>query len=843
MKKILSIGFLLYAINVISQPAFNFSASTSAYSDIGGGTAVTLTQAHPTIGITDDGFANAVPIGFSFSFNGVAYTTCNVNTNGFISFGNAMANNYDSYGANNLTNGPVNRTNIRPIIAPFWADLDAVNASNMRYATTGSAPNRVFTFEWKNAKFIWTTTSSNLSFQVKLYEGTNNVSFHYRQEMGSVPIGGAAVASVGLTNSSLGSGSFLSLNNVGASPTVSSTIETNNIGVRPATDQMYLFAALNACAGTPTAGTASSSVMNACANQYFTLSVSGNTTGTGISYQWERSINSGVNWSNVPNANGASINTISQTVETQYRCKVTCANGGAFANTNVLNVGMNTIGCPIANNEPEGAILLTHGDYNSLCTGVSTYNSSTATASPFDPFSFANSIDDDIWYYFVATNDKVTLRLNNLTTASGTYVNERMEYILYSGTAGNLTAVYVPPAGIKLDGGVSGETTLFGLTVGTNYYVRLFSQNNTWRAAGNFCISTPNISAGSPGTCFVGRKPAIGPAFGNTNVWVPVMDSTALIAEINANNNTLGEKTPTYYVHNATVRRFMPTNRYYLDRNISLRYETKPTTAISIRLYFRKAELDALIAQSGSGVSSIADLKITRREVTCSNEYTAGGNYINPTATANYGTLGGYVQFNTTDSGTYFLHGGANILPNNNLNLTGERMINSIKLSWKASLQTDVSTFVLEKSVNGKDFGLFSSIRKSEVSNEYSIIDAKPFSTTTYYRIKQQNVDGSYNYSNIVAIKGLKALGLQLAEVYPNPVNSKLNVLITAEVAKTAQLVITDLAGKMVSNTTCNLQSGENNISLDVNNLSTGNYLLQVIEKSQKSNVVKIVKQ
>lgn len=846
MKKVLSLGLLVICINVISQPAFNFSASTATYADISGGTAVTLTQAFggtPTIPATDDGYSNNIPLGFSFSFNGTTYTTCHVNTNGFIAFGTAFTNNYDAYGANNLTNGPINRAFVRPIIAPFWADLDALAATNIRYITTGTSPNRIFTLEWKNAKFIWTALASNISIQVKLYEGTNNISFHYRQEAGDVPTGGAAVASIGLTNSNVGSGSFLSLSDATSNPTISSTVETNNIGVRPATNQMYLFTAQTACSGTPTAGTATSSTANACANQYITLNISGSTTGTGISFQWEKSINSGANWSNVPNASTATANTVSQTVATQYRCKVTCSNSGAFQYSNILNVGMTTGGCAVSNNEPEGAILLTQGDYNSSCAGVPNFATTSATNSPFDAFGFSSSIDDDIWYYFVSTNDKLTLRLNNVTVSSGVYTNETMEYILYAGTAGNLTAVYVPVGGIKLNSGTNGEITLYGLTVGTTYYVRLFTQGNNWRATGSFCVSAPNISLGNPGSCFVGKKPAIGPAYGNTNTWVPVMDSTALIAEINANGNTLGEITPTYYVHNSSVRRFMPTNRYYLDRNISLVSETKPATAISIRLYFRKAELDALIAQGGSAVTSMADLKITRRDVGCSNVYTAGGNYINPTATANYGTLGGYVQFNTTDSsGTYFLHGGVNILPNNNLTLIAERKGNTVQLVWKVLQQNEVENYIIEKSINGNSFSTFNSAAKNEVSLEYTNLDDKPFNTNTYYRIKQVNKDGSFSYSNVVVVKALKSLSLQIAEIYSNPVRNNANVLISSDGAKAVQLVITDLVGKTVSSSTISLQDGDNNVSTNVSNLSSGNYLIHVLHKNQKSNLVKMIK-
>ncbi|MBK8393238.1 MAG: hypothetical protein IPL23_29915 [Saprospiraceae bacterium] len=61
----------------------------------------------------------------------------------------------------------------------FWDDLQLTDASNLTYKTEGVAPNRVFTAQWKN--IIWQNGgSAAISFQLKLNETSNIVSFHYK---------------------------------------------------------------------------------------------------------------------------------------------------------------------------------------------------------------------------------------------------------------------------------------------------------------------------------------------------------------------------------------------------------------------------------------------------------------------------------------------------------------------------------------------------------------------------------------------------------------------------------------------------------------------------------------
>ena len=96
-------------------------------------------------------------------------------------------------------------------------------------------------------------TAPAISFQAKLYETTNRVQFVYRQEPGAIGIDvNSFGASIGIAGIATGSGQYLSLNNSGATPTASSTVNTMNISTKPATGRIYTFS--------PTATASSSSI-------------------------------------------------------------------------------------------------------------------------------------------------------------------------------------------------------------------------------------------------------------------------------------------------------------------------------------------------------------------------------------------------------------------------------------------------------------------------------------------------------------------------------------------------------------------------------------------------------
>src|SRR5690606_21167680 len=93
------------------------------------------------------------------------------------------------------------------------------------------------------------------------------------------------------------------------------------------------------CSGTPTAGTASiSPATRACASVPFTLSVTGMTTGGGLTYQWQRSDAGANTFSDIVGANQPSFAVTNQTVASDYRFVVTCTNSNLTSYSNVVTM-------------------------------------------------------------------------------------------------------------------------------------------------------------------------------------------------------------------------------------------------------------------------------------------------------------------------------------------------------------------------------------------------------------------------------------------------------------------------------------------------------------------------
>ncbi|MFD2719066.1 beta strand repeat-containing protein [Hymenobacter monticola] len=205
---------------------YTFAASSGTFTPLSGGTVATASS-------TDDGVTAVLPIGFTFIYNGVAYTSFSASTNGFLGLGGAVSSN----ATNNLSTG----TGVRPFIAPLWDDLQLTTTSDISYATTGTAGSRVLTVEWINEKWNYQATAAVVSFQAKLYEADGRIEFVYRPEAGTYNAGSTGGASVGISGVGTGSGNFLSLNDLVATPTASSTTETTAITTKPTAGLTYTF--------------------------------------------------------------------------------------------------------------------------------------------------------------------------------------------------------------------------------------------------------------------------------------------------------------------------------------------------------------------------------------------------------------------------------------------------------------------------------------------------------------------------------------------------------------------------------------------------------------------------
>ncbi|RYD57350.1 MAG: T9SS type A sorting domain-containing protein [Sphingobacteriales bacterium] len=208
-------------------PTYNFYAYNETFNYLTSGTVISSLSGQ------DDLTATSIPIGFNFLYAGSNYSQLSVNTNGWISFNNFSTTH------NNDNPNLANLNSFGPCLLPLWEDISNLYGT-LSYATSGTAPNRVFTLEYKNAIWDYLGSSPCITFQVRLYEG-GVIKYHYKQESGSVNIGTSGGCSIGIGASS---SSWQFLDNSSTAPTTTSSSYTSSnyqITTRPATGQVYQF--------------------------------------------------------------------------------------------------------------------------------------------------------------------------------------------------------------------------------------------------------------------------------------------------------------------------------------------------------------------------------------------------------------------------------------------------------------------------------------------------------------------------------------------------------------------------------------------------------------------------
>jgi hypothetical protein len=121
------------------------------------------------------------------------------------------------------------------------------------------------------------------------------------------------------------------------------------------------------------------------------------------------------------------------------------------------------------------------------------------------------------------------------------------------------------------------------------------------------------------------------------------------------------------------------------------------------------------------------------------------------------------------------------ILPVTILSLTGKQIGKDHLISWQVGTEVNFAHYVVETSIDGKQFNEVGQVQGEGKKNyQFSNLQA----TSTYYRLKLVDLDGSVEYSPVIKIGSKTDNKLSF---YPNPVKDQLTVVLEANVS--AQLV------------------------------------------------------
>jgi hypothetical protein len=178
------IAFIVMSQAAKAQPLFTRTTFNDTYTPItiGGG-------ASSSIATGDNANETGIPIGFSFDYNGIIYTTIGLSTNGVAWF-DAIAPATTVGNTNMVTTSGPNQS-----LAPWFNNLIDDASSDILYQTQGSPGSMTFTLQYTNYPTYTGTPGSNvrMNCQIILYETTNVIEFRY----GTLNVIGAQTTSGG----------------------------------------------------------------------------------------------------------------------------------------------------------------------------------------------------------------------------------------------------------------------------------------------------------------------------------------------------------------------------------------------------------------------------------------------------------------------------------------------------------------------------------------------------------------------------------------------------------------------------------------------------------------------
>jgi uncharacterized delta-60 repeat protein len=212
---------------------------------------------------------------------------------------------------------------------------------------------------------------------------------------------------------------------------------------------------------------------------------------------------------------------------------------------------------------------------------------------------------------------------------------------------------------------------------------------------------------------------------------------------------------------------------------------------------------------------------------------------INPAAVVLSGSkiyAAGYTDVSNANVALAVFNNDAVALPLVLSSFYAQKQTNKVVLQWQTSSEEGVKQFVIERSTDGKTYkaiGQVAASGNSSLTKHYSFADQSPYmSTSNYYRLNMQDIDGAIKYSKTLIIKFDGQLTTSMA-VFPNPTSNLLQVQLPDGMNGTVGLQVFDLNGRLVKFTNLASDGSALNTTVDVSTLVSGIYIL----KAQAGNI------
>ena len=208
------------------------------------------------------------------------------------------------------------------------------------------------------------------------------------------------------------------------------------------------------------------------------------------------------------------------------------------------------------------------------------------------------------------------------------------------------------------------------------------------------------------------------------------------------------------------------------------------------------------------------------------------GNHVSPSGFTSDFTIGcsGMIGFSWFNIGSNNI----NVLPVTLLTFNascGE----AVELNWSTATENNALKFIVEKS---RDMNAWSTAGELPAAGnsshqlDYAFTDQNPYAGIAYYRLVQVDINGDEEIYGPISVSCTGEEGGMVA--YPNPSKGNFTVEISNnEMVGNTQILVSDLAGKIISAPLVMLHDGKNQVLFNDMNLAGGTYMISIASQSQ----------
>lgn len=159
-----------------------------------------------------------------------------------------------------------------------------------------------------------------------------------------------------------------------------------------------------------------------------------------------------------------------------------------------------------------------------------------------------------------------------------------------------------------------------------------------------------------------------------------------------------------------------------------------------------------------------------------------------------------------------------------------------VQVIWNVAGEKEVLRYEVERSNDGRNFVKIGEVAATGASG-YAFTDPQPVTGVSFYRVRNVDLDGKYQYSKVIRINTSRVIGIR---AFPQPARTEVTIEHGALKSK-GWISLSSASGQVVKRV--DVPADETQTLIDISQLKAGIYLLRFDNGLGQVETLKLVKQ